>query len=296
MKTKTKKIMKTGAGILAILGGLALGSKYIVKNHNPSYYVVEGDSRKDFSKLEQKLVEEPAVTGEKNIPMFVASSTIDEFREEFKEYYSNNFNKIPENGTVTQDQLVKFVNSYVGEKLSFRWPVLFPQKIVSGIRLLPYGKDVMPVKQHEYFHKLNIIDVADLRKSYDHLEKQEERMTDCWDYAQLFKTTFNILSSDYAVGSEAYRIFGKTYFLGMKTGSHDFNAVIDATGNKVYVDSNAQDTPLIGNPLYMGHKVREINPLKNKKLINHSEMQRMNEINEAALKGKVNNYKTFRGM
>jgi hypothetical protein len=257
VKMKHTKKMVLGATLGIILGGL-----YLHNSHNPSYYklIDTNQFRIDSSSVQcdtsektiDKLLLEPEVFGEKKYKVNVAPSTKSEMIDMFSKRYRAFKGDNPESNKVSEEEILDFSVDYVINKLSFRKSVQFPNVVVDVVRKLPGGKGFFPHKKNEYFHKLTKVDIKGI----------DERLTDCWDYAELFKQTFNTLSKEYAVGSTAYRVIGDTYFLGMKFGDHDFNLIVDKNGNKKYIDSNGQDTWTITNPIDITNKVKV--PYENK--------------------------------
>ncbi|MBT4174527.1 hypothetical protein HOC80_02830 [archaeon] len=229
-------------GLVGLIGAL---STPVYRDHNPSYYAIT-DNREEGSNLQ---------AGEKDYDVWIQQGTVDEIRSQFKFDYrlKNGESALKPNrrreSNVTEEDIINFTVDYIGDKLNFRWPVLFPQPIVDGIRKAPFGMSVMPKKQNEYFQNTTQIDV----------EGEWDILTDCWDYSQLFKNAFNVLAQDYGVEAEAFRVTGDTYFnlfgLDKKVGDHDFNLVIDSEGNHIYIDTNGPDTLWITNPPNITDKV-----------------------------------------
>jgi|APSaa5957512622_1039677.scaffolds.fasta_scaffold37153_2 hypothetical protein len=230
---------KTLAGIVAatVISAASFFTGNLYKNHNPSYYLIT-DDRTPESTLQ---------AGEKDYDVWIKQGTVDEIRSDFKFGYRLKNGESPRKANsrkpsnVTEEEIHEFAIDYIGDKLDFRWPVLFPQPVVDGIRKLPFGTDVMPKKQNEYSQNTTIIDI----------EGEWNILTDCWDYSQLYKNIFNLLADDYGVEAECYRVMGDTYFnfmgLDKAVGDHDFNLIIDSEGNHMYVDSNGPDTLWISN-------------------------------------------------
>jgi hypothetical protein len=238
-----KNIKKT-LGIATIIAGLTAG--YLYNSHNPTNYQLRSTEDIYSSSIDTLLVE-PQVDGEKNYDILVSEKTVDEIKSSFSDFYKNSKGENPNNSNVTEKDILNFSVDYVKDKLSFRYSVLFNSYLVKGVRLIPGGETLFPSKQNEYFQKLGEIDIAG----------ETERLTDCWDYSQLFKETYNLLSSQYNLGSTSYRVSSDTKVLGLNFGEHDFNLIVSSDGTEKYIDTNAQDTWLINNPLDITAKVRD---------------------------------------
>jgi len=236
-KGKKKKAVITAAVLAPLLAW------YIYRSHNPSYYAISSDGIESHS---------GEVAGERDFQVNLTNSTIDEVNDRFNSFYRARYGAEPASSNVGEQDLIDFGIKYTGGKLDFRHSVLFPQFVVDMIRGVPYGDSLMPKKRHEYFEKLGTIDVAG----------EEGRLTDCFDYSQLFRETFNLLSQQYGVGSSSYRVNGGMYLgsrrlgMGIGVGDHDFNLVRNVDGTNRYIDSNGADTKWISNPVDITHKVR----------------------------------------
>ncbi|MFH1173647.1 MAG: hypothetical protein V1725_00760 [archaeon] len=231
-----------GGGLVALLVAGGIVGKHLYDYHLPTYYVLKDVAEEQRTEID----------GEKNFKTVFSQKTVDEIRKEFSEFYGKRHAAAPDTSIVTDDDLIEFGVQYVDEKLSFRYPVIWPSKIVTAVRMIPFiGGDLAPRKENEYFEKMYYVDIAG----------QNERLTDCWDYSQLFKMTFNILAKDFETGSTCHRVCADGHFayagMDKKLEEHDFNLIIDKEGNKRYIDSNGADTFWVTNPVDITFKIRE---------------------------------------
>ncbi len=191
--------------------------------------------------------------GEIKYKVYLQQTTVDEIRKSF----SNYLNQIKKQKPDEQD-LIDFSVKYTDEKLRFRYTVIFPKIIRRSVQRIPkIGYKIMPPKINNYFQNLTVIDIAG----------KKERLTDCWDYAELFKKTYNIIAKDNNLNSRCYRVRAdaeQKLFFGMFKryikDAHDFNEVKNLeTGKIIYVDSNAQDTWFLKSKTDITDKVEVIN-------------------------------------
>jgi ASC-1-like (ASCH) protein len=165
---------------------------------------------------------------EKRFRVKLTSPMKKEIIQEFNQYSKKGKDKI--------QKIVNFTNDYVAYKLSYRYSLFIKsEKRRKWYKKFPLSKRILPPKKNEYFQNLGYINIIG----------EKSHLTDCWDYAQLYKNVFNFLSKKYGLNAQCIRLIGDTNYnifgkIKKSWSDHDFNLII-YNNKKIYVDPTFYD-------------------------------------------------------